>query len=147
MSGSSGVVVFDYAAWAAQYPELSGSVASAQASGYFDQACLYLDNTACSPVPTAKRATILNMLVSHIAALLATIAGSAPSGLVGRINTATEGSVSVAAELKTPDSAAWWAQTRYGLLAWQALAPYRAGLYIAGPQVPRGAQSYPGWFV
>ena len=147
MSGCSGIVVFDYATWAAQYPELAGSVTSGQAGGYFNQSCLYLDNTPCSPVrdwqPGGKRETILYMITSHIASMLATINGNAPSPLVGRINSAGEGSVNVATDLPTPMSAAWWSQTRYGLLAWQALAPYRTALYVRAPQIPLGAQSFP----
>ena len=149
MSGSS-VVVFNYTTWAGQYPELAGSVASPQATGYFNQAQLYLDNTASSPVIDAsvggKRETILYMLTSHIAAMLATINGAAPSGIVGRINSASQGSVSVGAEMPAPMSAAWWNQTRYGAMAYAALAPYRLGMYVAAPQIPRGAQSYPGRF-
>ena len=151
MSGSTGVVVFVYATWAAQYPELSGSIASGQAQGYFNQACMYLDNTPCSPVTDAsaggRRETILYMLTSHIAKMVATINGQAPGGVVGRVNSASQGSVSVSSELNVPMSAAWFSQTSYGLMAYQALAPYRTALYVAAPRTPyvMGAPGFMGW--
>ncbi len=149
MSGTSGIVVFDWLNWSAQYPEF-GSVGSGQAQGYFNQACLYLDNTASSPItdasqPGGKRETILYLLTSHITAMSATINGVAPNALVGRITNASQGSVSVAAEMPAPMSAAWFNQTRYGAMAWAAMAPYRLGLYAAAPRIPRAAQSYPGF--
>jgi hypothetical protein len=144
----TGIVTFDYAAWSAQFPELAGSVTAAQALGYFSFATLYLDNTPCSLVwdakPGGKRATILNMVTAHVAKLLATISGQAPSGLVGRISAATEGSVNVTVEMPETMSGAWWMQTQYGAMAWQMLAPYRTALYVAPPQVPLGMQSWPG---
>ena len=51
--------------------------------------------------------------------------------------------MSVGTDLRTPDTAAWWQQTKYGLLAWQAMAPYRMAVYIPSPQVPLSQQSYP----
>jgi hypothetical protein len=139
MSGSCGIVTFDYATWAARYPELALSIDTAQAQGYFDTACLYVDNTALSMVPVGPRASILYLTTSHVAQLLASQNGQPASPLVGRISGAGQGSVNVTTELNTPQSAAWFAQTRYGLLAWQALAPYRTALYIPG-----GRPVFPG---
>ena len=148
MSGT-GIVTFDYAVWAAAYPELAVSVAAPQAQGYFDMAGLYLQNDGCSLVAdVAKRATILNMITAHMAALLATISGNAPSPLVGRIDNASEGSVSVHTDFPANPNGAWFNQTKYGAMAWAALAPYRTASYIPSPQVAQGVQSYPlgiGW--
>jgi len=144
MSGSSGTVVFDYDIWAAQFPELAAQVSNAQAQMYFDQATLFVDNTACSPIwDTTKRAVILNMTTAHIAQLLAPLNGTPSNGLVGRVSNASEGSVSVGTDLRTPNTAAWWQQTKYGLLAWQAMAPYRNAMYVPAPQIPLNQQSYP----
>ena len=153
MSGSCGVVTFNWYSWATQYPELS-SIQAPQAQGFFNQACLYLDNTPRSMILDASvggvRETILYMLTSHITVLLATIAGIAPSPLVGRINSAGQGSVNVTTEMPAPMSAAWFNQSRYGAMAYQAMAPYFSALYVAAPQVPLGMRSYPGfiggWF-
>ena len=154
MSGTTGIVVFDYATWAGQYPELAASVNGPQAQGYFNQAAIYLDNTATSAItdaaPGGRRETILYMLTSHIAAMLATIAGAAASPLVGRIASAGQGSVNVSTDMPAPMSAAWFNQTKYGAMAWQAMNAYRGMLYMRPPQIPLAAQSYPfvlagGW--
>ena len=147
MSGcTGGVVAFDQPTWAAWYPEFA-AVPEGQGGGFFAQAGLYLDNTPVSPVQNlTRRATILYMITSHIAAMFFGVNGEAPSPLVGRINNASQGSVSVATDMPAPMSAAWWNQTRYGALAWQALLPYRSALYIAAPQIPLAAQSLPWGF-
>lgn len=126
--------IFNYAAWAARYPELAGSVLEPLATLYWDEAGLYLLNTGASQVTDiARRGVLLNMLTAHIAALNATINGQAPSGLVGRVASATEGSVSVStAASMLPGSAEWYAQTRYGLSFWTATARYRMARYYAG---------------
>jgi len=140
VSGTN-VVVFDPVAWAASYPELAGSVSSDQATAYFAMAGLYVDNSACSPIlDLTIRATILNMVVSHIATLLAPIDGQAPSPLVGRISNAAEGSVNVAVDFPTTPNSAWWLQTKYGAMAWTAMAPWRTAKYLANPYTPT---SYP----
>lgn len=136
MSGT-GIVVFDYDGWAARYPELAGATDQALAQAYFDNdAVLYLDNSASSPVPdVAKRKPLLNMIVAHVASLNARTAdGQAASPLVGRITNASEGSVSVAVDMPAPDSAAWWMQTKYGAAFWQATASLRTMRYIPGCQ-------------
>ena len=143
MSGTQ-VVTFDYPTWAAMFPELAVSVAEPAATMYFGMACAYVDNTPCTLIlNTTTLAAVLNMTTAHLAQLLATQNGQPASPLVGRIATAAEGSVNVAVEMQTPPTAAWWMQTKYGALAWQALAPWRTSLYIAAPQIPLAQQSYP----
>lgn len=125
------VVVFDYATWSARYPELAAALSPAVAQAYFDEASLYLDNTEASPVcDPGQRATLLNMITAHIAAM--NMPGSSP--LVGRITSATEGSVSVQAAYAdaTPGSMAWYVQTKYGAAYWAATARYRTGFYTPG---------------
>lgn len=128
-------VVFDYSGWAARFPELAASVPSAQAQAYFnDAAALYLDNSDCSPVQDVNvRAVLLNYATAHICKLYASLNYQPASPLVGRISNATEGSVSVQAQMDLPPgSAQWWAQTAYGASFWQGSAPYRSGLYVPG---------------
>lgn len=138
MSGS-GIVVFDFSSWAARYPELaspSTGVGSGLADLYFLEAQLYLDNSLASPVPDVTiRGLLLNMLTAHIAALNAPLSGQPASTLVGRISNASEGSVSVATEMNLPGSAAWFAQTKYGVAFWQATANLRTARYIPGAGV------------
>lgn len=129
------VVTFDYGAWAARYPELAQYVSPTQAAAFFAEAGMYCDNTDLSPVTNlTSRAVLLNMLVAHIAALNVPL-GAPSSPLVGRISSATEGSVNVSAELNLPaGSSQWFAQTKYGVAFWQASAKYRMFRYVNGPR-------------
>ena len=136
-----GVVAFDYPAWAARYPELSASVSQPLAQQYFNEAQLYCDNTPCSPIRDdsigGQRALLLNMLTAHIAALNAALNGQPSSPLVGRIGRASEGSVSVQAQMDMPaGSPQWYVQTRYGAAFWQATAQYRSMHYVPGHPPP-----------
>lgn len=138
-------VVFSYAQWAARFPELADAVAEPLATAYWEEAGLYLSNDATSRVKNeTRRALILNLMTAHIAALNAPVDGIA-SPLVGRISSATQGSVTVQTDLKiNAESAQWWAQTKYGLQAWQALAPYRTAVYVPGN--PRRFEPYSGGY-
>lgn len=126
------VVTFDWTAFSTRYPELA-SVGQPLAQLYFDEATLYLDNTDSSPVQdVTRRAPLLNMVTAHIAKLNATLAGEAPSPLVGRITSAAQGSVNVQVEMQPAagQMQAWFNQTRYGAAYWTASARYRRGFTI-----------------
>lgn len=145
MSGTTpdpNVVVFDYPSWIARYPEFV-AVAQPQAQRFFDEACIYCDNTPCSPIPIPPRDTYLDMLTAHIAALNGglnqggTIAAGDGIGVVGRISNASEGSVSIGTDYPMSGdgpNAAWYNQTRYGAAYWIATAQYRTFRYFVGPQ-------------
>lgn len=141
-----GIAVFDPTAFNARYPEFN-TVAEPLLASYFVEAGLYLNNTECSPVQdVARRGLLLNMLTAHIAALNAGTNGNAPSGLVGRINSATEGSVTVGADMPNqPGSAAWFQQTTYGAAYWQATAQYRTARYVPGQSYPPRYPFGPAW--
>lgn len=128
-----GVVIFDPAAFKLRYPEFS-PVDDALLQQYFTQATIYLDNTDFSRVSDlAVRAMLLNMLVAHIAFLYSGANGQSPSGLVGRIDSASEGSVSVHADMPgVTANSAWYMQTKYGADYWNATAPFRTFQYISG---------------
>ena len=138
-------VTFDYPAWVARYPEF-GYVELPLAQAYFDEATLYLRNDGSGPVPKVSvQKMLLNMLTAHIAALNAASASGQPaSGIVGRITNASEGSVSVAAEMRGSELAEWFFQTKYGASFWQATAPYRTMRY----RVPftRTGWAWPGGY-
>lgn len=130
------IALFDYGAWSTLYPELA-SVSEARAGLLFQQAGLYLDNTDASPVQDAtRRLMLLNMVVAHLAVLGGALeAGGAPSGLVGRVTSASEGSVSVSVDAGVePGSAGWFALTNYGYAFWAATKPYRTFAYRAVAQ-------------
>lgn len=126
-------VTFDYGKWSARYPELAGpqGVSDIQAQAFFDEATIYWRNDGTGPATSdALQLTLLNMLTAHIAKLNATINGQAPSGLVGRVKSATEGSVSVDTDSgMLPGSAEWYAQTTYGFDFWQATRGFRTARY------------------
>lgn len=136
---------FDYAKWTARYPELA-TVSAVLAQAYFDEAGLYLRNDGTGPVADANvQLTLLNMLTAHIAKLNATIAGQAPTDLVGRITDATEGSVSVGVDkAPLPGSAAWYAQTKYGFAFWQATRAFRTAIYRASLHPVPAGPPFPG---
>lgn len=127
------VAVFSYAAWIARYPEFTGAVSEERAALFFAEAGLYLDNSDASIVADeALRLVLLNMLVAHIAVLAGALEpGGSPTGLVGRVSSASEGAVSVQTDTGlTPGTAVWFQQTAYGLSFWQATKPYRSARYV-----------------
>lgn len=130
-----GIVVFEPAVFKTQYPAFA-TVADATLQLDFDIATLFLNNSCCSVVKDAPtRERLLYMLVAHIAALLQGQNGQPPSGVVGRVNSATEGTVSVglAYANEMSMSEAYFSQTPYGAMFWQATATYRAFHYVPPP--------------
>ena len=78
---------------------------------------------------------LLGMVTAHIAALNAPLSGHPASTLVGRISSATEGSVTVATQNDyPPGTAQWWQQTKYGAAFWAASAQFRTARYVHGPR-------------
>lgn len=134
MSGS-GSATFTYATWSARFPELAATVTEPLATLYWAEAGLVLDPTSSSVVADVlTRTVILNLITAHIASLNGP--GSSSPGSGGRVASASEGSVSVTfATPEVPGSAAWFAQTAYGLQAWQALAFARTARYVPGPGI------------
>lgn len=136
MSGTTGIVVFNYSGWQNRFRELAPWVDQPLAEAFFEEAStLYLNNTAASPVPdVGKRTLLLNLLVAHLAALNAPLNGEASPTLVGRIASASEGSVSVSATMETPGTAAWFNATKYGASFYAATASLRTVRYVPGRQ-------------
>jgi hypothetical protein len=123
-------VAFDYAAWIGLFPQFS-YIPQPVAQGFFDAAGLYWRNDGSGPVRTAAhQSLIMNWLTAHLAALMyPTPAG--PSGTVGHIKSASEGSVSVSVDWPTTGANAWFLQTQYGATWWQMTAGYRTFRYRA----------------
>ena len=126
------VAEFSYAAWAVLYPELADTVGEVQATAFFGQAGLFLNNTDCSAVTdVSQRQQLLYMLTAHLAALSG--AGGRDPGLVGRVAAATEGTVSIRLDAGAMSGTeAWYAQTTYGWNYWAATAGYRTAQYVPG---------------
>lgn len=129
---TTGVVIFDPVAFVVRYPEFSTVQAALPA--LFGEATLILDNTVASPIQQIEQRTpLLWMLTAHLAALNLGVNGNAPSPLVGRVNTASEGSVSVGTDYGTqPATAAWYLQTKYGAEYWQMTQSIRTMRYVPG---------------
>jgi hypothetical protein len=148
-------VAFVYQTWVGMFPEF-GSVNDELAQGYFLRASMICANSTINPLFCyGTLQTVLYLLTAHIAKLNApvddngnpTTVGQPNPSIVGRINSATQGSVSVQAEWGNGSSSspteAWYLQTKYGAEAWTGMAPVRTFRYAARPtRVPSGA--YPG---
>lgn len=133
---TTGVVDFDATFFVQRYSELA-YIDPALLAMYFLEACMYCDNTPSSPIVNAdvgkQRYIVLHMATAHVAALNSPKSdGSEASPLVGRIQSATQGSVSVSTQMDLPPgSAQWWAQTRYGAAFWAATTQFRRFRYRA----------------
>lgn len=133
---TKGIVRFVPADFKTAFPEFA-TVADAALSVNFDFATLQLNNTCKGRVCDAVlREKLLNLLTAHITALRNGANGQPPSGLVGRISDATEGSVSVGTEFATATfDQAYYAQTQYGIMYWQSTAGFRQFVYLPAPAV------------
>jgi len=136
-----GIVVFVPGDFTAAFP-MFATVPTGVLTANFNLATLMLENSCCSVVSDAPtRQALLNLAVAHITALLNGVNGQPPQSIVGRVNAATEGSVSVNAEmLSQSESAAYWNQTPWGAQFWQSTLPFRTARYIP----PCGAQGSGG---
>lgn len=142
------VAVLDVPAFKVAYPEFD-NVSTGIVTNAFALATLYLRNDGTSPVSTTEaQQSLMYLMTAHLLALNTQYAGDNPGGPanpmnpVGRISSAGEGSVNISTELDLPQSAAWFAQTRYGFMFWQATAVYRTMHYQIGLLQPGGL---PGW--
>jgi hypothetical protein len=139
--------VFSYADFIAQFPEFD-AVDEATISGWYTVAgATICRNDGLGPVSNAATQAVLMMFATaHLIQLFASQVNGQPNtespsavpspNIVGRVSSATEGSVTVQTEMAVPPSAAaaFWYQTKYGLLWWTMTAPYRTMRYIPGPQ-------------
>lgn len=134
------IAVFDYATWAAMYPELLPRCTQPVATAYFAQAGLLCDNTDGAVIPAdgttyEPRLTLLGLVTAHLAAL--SPANVSRQGLVGRISSASQGSVSISATMEgAAGNAAFWNQTTYGATYWQMTAGYRTMRVASYRQFP-----------
>lgn len=127
-----GVVRFVAAEFKAAYPEFA-AVSDGSLLLCFTYATLLLNNSCSSMVCDANtRQTLLYLLTAHIAALFYGANGQIPSGAVGRVAKATQGSVSADLDMgETSRAQAWYLQTQWGALYWTMTGVYRQPLYVA----------------
>lgn len=150
MSAPPPVVTYDHATWVVMFPEFA-AVTVPMGQGYFTRATFLCQNNTCNPTAwtPGMLSSLLYLLTSHIAWLNAprdasgnpAATGSPPSPIVGRIDQAAEGSVSVHADMGDANagspSQAWYMQTRYGAEYWAATAGVRTFRYVS-PVAPIG---------
>lgn len=139
----AGPIPFVYSDWEAMFPELAG-VSEPQATMYFGLATMYVRNDGGGSINDPIKLTYaLYLTTAHLSVIFSqetngvpTTGGStSPSAIVGRIASATQGSVSVTTEMPAqPPAAAWWNQTIYGAAVWKMLAPNRTARIVPAPR-------------
>lgn len=128
------IVVLDITKFRAMFPEFS-NVTAETLPFLFDQATDYLNNSDFSLVDDViKRERLLYLLMAHLAYMRYGDAnGNGGSGMVGRISSASEGSVSVSSEAGQVEFRyMWYTQSPYGMDFWQATKVYRMANYYPG---------------
>lgn len=117
-----------------RYPEFD-NVTDTALSNLFDMAELYISNDYGSVVTNLnKRETLMYLIVAHLCYIrYGDNKGNGGSGMVGRISSASEGSVSVSADVGAVEFRnAWYTQSPYGMDFWQATKVYRMGVWFSG---------------
>lgn len=126
-------VTFDYNEWLTVYPYFGG-ISQGAATGYFNLATLYCTNKLGPVCDVSTLKALLYLLTAHVAWLMSpkdangqpVTAGGMVQPVVGRLSSATEGSVSIQTDNQyAPGSAQWFQQTPWGAAYWQATAIYR----------------------
>lgn len=145
-----GVVQFSAPEFVLQYPEFAGLTNAAMANA-FNDAQFLLNNSCGSLVGDANlRLILLYTLTAHVLLIdQGTNDGAGnvttPQGIVGRIDNASEGSVSVSASYnnEVTQSEAYFIQTKYGAKFWQQTAAYRTMHYVGAPSVGLNGPGFP----
>ena len=157
MNGTTPPVTFSFETWVAMFPEFS-LLTPEQGAAYFMRATgSFVGNQASNPANADGRLPYLCYLgTSHVAWLSCpkdgngkpVAVGAPPSQLVGRINSAAEGSVNVGLDFElgqdTGALQAYLSQTPYGLEYLTAIATYRTARYLARPTVVLPGGLFPG---
>jgi hypothetical protein len=132
-----GAVIFDPARFVLRFPQFAAynTEHPDALQLYFDEAALILKNDASSLVKNeAERAILLNLLTAHIATLAGVVSpGGAGStaGQVGRVSSASEGSVSASFDVGTVyASQGWYMSTTYGAQYWALTGKYRRARFV-----------------
>ena len=124
-----GIVDLDLVKFKAAYPTFKA--ADAQFELWFVEAGMLINNTPQSCIKSlVEREVLMFLLMAHFAELQARV--EAGNSAVGRLASASEGSVSVSFDNGSSTlSSAWYQQTPYGSKYWAMTARYRSFLYVA----------------
>lgn len=128
----SNVYVFDPVDFKAVYAPTFDKYTDAQLNWFFESIEGLLDNSESSCISLKNRKRWYYLLVAH-KALLQDRINSGNSGLVGRISSATEGSVSISSEYPSGSGALeqWLKQTPYGAEFYAITLPWRSVLWFS----------------
>jgi hypothetical protein len=150
MNGTTPPVIYNLQTFLGIFPEFSG-LNSTQCQAYFTRATGSIIGNSCTnpAFNDGNLPYLVYLATAHVAWLNSpkdangnpAATGAPASPLVGRISTASEGSVSVATEYPLDGGSSaeekYLAQTKYGVELWAALAPYRTAQYAARPTIVR----------
>lgn len=128
------IVVLDITKFRAMFSEFS-NVTNDLLPFLFEQATDYLNDSDFSLVEDViKRERLLYLLMAHLAYVRYGDAnGNGGTGMVGRISSASEGSVSVSSDAGQVEFRyMWYTQSQYGMEFWQATKVYRMANYYPG---------------
>lgn len=131
----SNVFVFDPDAFKLAFPEFK-NYSNEQLTYFFESIEGLLDNSETSCISLKNRKLWYWLLVAHKAELQNRIT-SGNTGLVGRISSATEGSVSISTDYPMGSGAMeqWLKATPYGAEFYAKTSPWRTALWI-GAEAP-----------
>lgn len=128
------IAVFVPADFRGIYTAFAVNPADPQLVDAFNIATGFLRNDGSSPIKdVARQTSLLYMLTAHVTQLLYGADGQSGPGIVGRVSSASEGSVSVSTEFPMNPNSAWYMQTPYGAMYWQATMAWRTVNYRPGP--------------
>ena len=136
-------VTFSFSEWTTMFPEFAATNPTT-AQTWFDRASFLCGNQTTNPLycVTNMLKNAIYLLTAHIAWLNAprdatgvpAASGQPAPPIVGRINSASEGSVSLGADMGNADSGspsqAWYMQTKYGAEYWAVTACVRTANYV-----------------
>lgn len=134
------IAVWSQSAFLEAYPQFR-AVPGPTLQAQFEIAGIYCRNDGTSPIRSATlQTTLLFMLTAHLLQIGfgpngegAIAGGKGAPGLVGRVSSASEGSVSVSTDMPSNPNSAWFMQTPFGANFWQATSNWRRGYYRPGP--------------
>ncbi len=128
----SNIFVFNPSDFREAYPQFS-KLTDEQLNWFFEMANGdLLDNSPSSCINLKTRKKLFYLLVAHFAELQNRI-DNGNSSLVGRVSSATEGSVSIGVDYNMGTGALeqWLKQTPYGATFYALTAKYRTALWFA----------------
>lgn len=130
-------VTLNFDAWIAQFPEFSNTVSEVQFQLWLVVATTLHRNDGGGPVSNVQSQTVLlSLALAHLCFIYLGTNTQPSAQVVGRINSASEGSVAVTTDYgaNVSQSEAFWTQSKYGALYFQMTSVYRVMRYIPNPR-------------